>query len=130
MSNLRDEIANSTQSMRERCMGKGRFERRSTHQRGRRGRAMRGIVGPRRADQGGIEPPASNMKLEATRTPVLALRMTAEQHAADGEANLAKDTGRERVVGAPKAVQYRACRRCDLLGKPRITCQLQVEGEQ
>jgi hypothetical protein len=90
---------------------------------------MRGIVGPRRADQGGIEPPASNMKLEA-RTPVLALRMTAEQHAADGEANLAKDTGRERVVGAPKAVQYRACRRCDLLGKPRITCQLQVEGEQ
>ena len=48
MSNLRDEIANSTQSMRERCMGKGRFERRSTHQRGRRGRAMRGIVGPQR----------------------------------------------------------------------------------
>ena len=57
MSNLRDEIANSTQSMRERCMGKGRFERRCTHQRGRRGRAMRGVVEPRRVGQGGVEPP-------------------------------------------------------------------------
>ena len=69
------------------------------------------------------------MKLEA-RTPVLALRMTAEQHAADGNPNLAKSTGQERVVGAPKAAHHRLCRRCELLGNPKITCQLQVEGEQ
>ena len=53
---------------------------------------MRGIVEPRRADQGGVSnPPASSMKLEA-RTPVLALRETAEQHTADGNENLAEGT--------------------------------------
>ena len=41
----------------ERWMGKGQFERRSTHQRRRRGRAMRGIVEPRRAGQGRVELP-------------------------------------------------------------------------
>ena len=100
MSNLRDEIANSMRSaMRERWMGKG-FGRESTHQRGLRGRTMRGVVEPRRAGQGGVEPPASSMKLEAW-TPVLALRETAEQHAADGDAKLAEGTGRERVARAP-----------------------------
>ena len=69
------------------------------------------------------------MKLEA-RTPVLALRETAEQHTADSNANLAEVTGRERVVGAPKVAHHRACRRCELLGKPGTTCQLQGEGEQ
>ena len=38
-------------------MGEGQFERRSTHQRRRRGRAMRGIVDPRRAGQGRVELP-------------------------------------------------------------------------
>ena len=57
MSNLRDEIADSPRSMREQCMGGVWFERRCTHQRGPRVRATRGIVGPRRADQGGVEPP-------------------------------------------------------------------------
>ena len=69
------------------------------------------------------------MKLEA-RTPVLALREMAEEHAADGDANLARGTGREAVVGAPQEAHHRARRRCDLLKKPRITCQLQVEGTQ
>ena len=69
------------------------------------------------------------MKLEA-RTPVLVLRVTAEQHAADGDANLAEGTGRERVVVSPKAAHHRVCRRCELLGQPGITCQLQVEGER
>ena len=57
MNNLRDEIANNTQSMRERWIGKGQFERRSTHQRARRGHAMRGVVEPRRAGQGRVELP-------------------------------------------------------------------------
>ena len=57
MSNLRDEIANSMRSaMRERWMGKG-FGRESTHQRGLRGRTMRGVVEPRRAGQGRVELP-------------------------------------------------------------------------
>ena len=90
---------------------------------------MRGIVEPRRADQGGVEPPASSMKLEA-RTPVLALRETAEQHTADGNANLAEGTGRERVVGAPKVAHHRAHRRCEVLRMSSITCQLQVQGER
>ena len=38
-------------------MGKGRFERQSTHQRDRRGRAMRGVVKPQRAGQGRVELP-------------------------------------------------------------------------
>ena len=37
--------------------------------------------------RGESNPPASSMKLEA-RTPVLALREMAEQHAADGDAKL------------------------------------------
>ena len=69
------------------------------------------------------------MKLEA-RTPVLALRETAEEHAADGNANLAEGTGRERVIGSPKAAHHRARRPCELLGKLGITGQLQVEGER
>ena len=69
------------------------------------------------------------MQLEA-RTPVLALREMAKEHAADGDANLAKGTGREGVVGAPHEAHHRARRRCDLLRKLRITCQLQVEGTQ
>jgi hypothetical protein len=84
MSDLRDEIANSTRSMRERCMGKGRFERRCTHQRGRRGRTMRGIVGLRRADQGGVDLPCLQYETGGC-TPVLVLRETAEQHAADSD---------------------------------------------
>ena len=78
---------------------------------------------------GESNPPASSMKLEA-RTPVLALKEMAEEHAADGNANLAEGTGRERVVGAPKAAHHRACRCCELLGKLNITCQRPVEGEQ
>ena len=69
------------------------------------------------------------MKLEA-RTPVLALRETAEQHTADCNANLAEGTVCERVVGAPKVAHHRVCRRCKVLGKPGITGQLQVEGER
>ena len=62
---------------------------------------MREIVEPRRArTRGESNPPASSMKLEA-RTPVLALRETAAEHATDGDPQLAEGTGRERVVRAP-----------------------------
>jgi hypothetical protein len=69
------------------------------------------------------------MKLEA-RTPVLALREMAEQHTADGNANLAEGTVCERVVVSPKVVHHRVFRCCKVLGKPGITGQLQVEGER
>ena len=110
-------------------MGKGQFERRSTHQQRRKGHAMCRIVEPRRGGKGESKSFASSLILEA-RTPVLALREMAEEHAADGDANLARGTGREFVVGAPQEAHHRARRRCDLLRKPRITCQLQVDGTQ
>ena len=84
---------------------------------------------PKGGPGGSRTPTASSMKLEA-RTPVLALRETAVQHAADGNANLAECTGRERVVGPPRAAHHRAHCRCEVLRMSSITCQLQVQGEQ
>lgn len=78
---------------------------------------------------GESNPPASSMKLEA-RTPVLALKETAKQHAADGDAELAGFRDRQRAVGAAQAAHIPTCHRSELTRTPRITCQLHVQGAQ